>query len=126
MAKKSNKPILRIQEGYQLSKLVASGLTPRESHALLLRASGASYKDCAEQMNCSTAAVKARISNLFYKLDAINTPELIAKAFMSGHLKALSFIAAALLCLSGLVMADNKHYLAKHWRTRTRHELQVA
>lgn len=118
--------LMRTDEGYQFLQLHASGLTPRESQALLLRASGASYKDCAEQMNCSIAAVKARISNLFYKLNAANTPELISNAFISGHLRALSFIAVVLLCTSTLSIAEGKTGINKLRTYRIRHEMRAA
>lgn len=86
--------ILRTDTGYQLGKLHASGLTPRESQALLLRASGLSIAACAEVMNCGKSSVQDRIVNLFYKLHVNSTPQLITKAFQNGFLKFVTLAAA--------------------------------
>jgi DNA-binding CsgD family transcriptional regulator len=72
------KTIKRTEHGYECDGIHVSELTPRESQALLLRAHGLSYRECAEMMNCSANAVQARIGNLFYKLNANSTPELTA------------------------------------------------
>lgn len=86
--------IKRIEGGYQLGNLAAIGLAPRESQALLLRANGFSSEACAQAMNCKTGNVQARIRNLFYKMHATTTPELITKCFGSGILRFLSFLIA--------------------------------
>jgi len=86
--------IKRIEGGYQLGKLAAIGLAPRESQALLLRANGFSSEACAQAMNCKTGNVQARIRNLFYKMHATTTPELITKCFGSGILRFLSLVIA--------------------------------
>ena len=86
--------IKRIENGYQLGKLAAMGLPPRESQALLLAANGLSQNESATLMNCSASNVKGRLTNLFYKVSANSTPELITKCFGSGILRFLSLLIA--------------------------------
>lgn len=107
--------ILRTHTGYQLGDLHATGLTPRESQALLLKTQGLSVGECAQLMNCSKASVQDRISTLFYKLNVNNTPELITKAFQSGFLKFLTLIAA--LNLSAAVLNDHSFNRVRTTRT---------
>lgn len=92
--------ILRTETGYQLGNLHVAGVTPRESQALLLRASGMSVDECAKLMNCGKANVQDRISNLFYKFQVRTTPELITKAFQTGALKFLSVLLVVQLVVS--------------------------
>ena len=116
------KTIKRTEHGYECDGIHVSELTPRESQALLLRAHGFSYRECAEMMDCSANAVQARISNLFYKLNATSTPELIMKAFRAGHLRFLSIAVAMLLGILPAKLLDNQNQLARVQRVRGRNE----
>jgi DNA-binding CsgD family transcriptional regulator len=86
--------IKRIENGYQLGKLAAMGLPPRESQALLLAANGLSQNESATLMNCSAANIKGRLTNLFYKVSANSKAELITKCFENGILRFLSICLA--------------------------------
>lgn len=116
------KTIKRTDHGYECDGIHVSELTPRESQALLLRAHGYSYRECADMMNCSANAVQARISNLFYKLNATSTPELIMKAFRAGYLRFLSIAVAMLVGMLPAKLLDNQNQLARVQRVRARHE----
>jgi DNA-binding CsgD family transcriptional regulator len=83
-----NAKILRVENGYKLNCLTATGLAPRESQALLLVAQGHSYKSAAKAMGCGVKTIAGRIQNLFYKLKANNSRQMIANAFQLGHLVA--------------------------------------
>lgn len=116
--------ILRTNTGYKLGALHAEGLPPRESQALLLRASGLSIADCASAMNCCKSSVQDRVSNMFYKLHVDSTPALITKAFQSGFLKFLTLAAAIHL---GAAMPDHhKFSRTRLTRLQTRHENRAA
>lgn len=104
--------ILRTDTGYQLGKLHASGLSPRECQTLLLRATGASISECALELNIGKSSVQDRVTNMFFKLRADSTPELITKAFQNGFLKFLTLLAVIHL---GAATPDN------HSFTRVRH-----
>lgn len=78
--------IVKTGNGYLCGNLQCTGLTPRESQALLLRAQGLSIADCASTMQCGTSNVQDRIINLFYKLRVDSTLELITKSFERGIL----------------------------------------
>lgn len=86
--------IKRIENGYQLGKLAAVGLPPRESQALLLAANGLTQPQSAKVMNCTAANIKGRLTNLFYKVHAKSKAELITKCFESGILRFLSIFLA--------------------------------
>ncbi len=116
--------ILRTETGYQLGKLHVSGLTPRESQALLLRATGLSLSDCAQAMGCGKASVQDRIVNLFFKLRVNSTPELITKAFENGFLRFLVLLAA--IHLGACEPSDTKIARVRVSRAPARHELKVA
>ena len=116
--------ILRTENGYQLGKLHVSGLTPRESQALLLRATGLSLSDCAQAMGCGKASVQDRIVNLFFKLRVNSTPELITKAFENGFLRFLVLLAA--IHLGACEPNDTKFSRVRVSRAPVRHELKVA
>jgi DNA-binding CsgD family transcriptional regulator len=108
--------ILRTQTGYQLGNLEATGITPRESQALLLRASGFNVDECAKAMGCGKANVQDRISNLFYKCGASSTPELITKAFQSGILR---FLSVLLLIQLAIAPPDNAARFTRTKLTRS-------
>lgn len=78
--------IKRTKTGYQLENLLATGLPPRCSQVLLLRAKGLTISATAKQLGCGAETVKNRIKDLFYKLKAHNTAEAIDHAFNSGNL----------------------------------------
>lgn len=107
------KRINRTNDGYECDGIHVTSLAPRESQVLLLRALGFGYQEIAEMMNCSINAVKARISNLFYKLNATSSPELIMKAFRSGHLRILSIAVAMLISTLPVKMIDHKQQMAR-------------
>jgi DNA-binding CsgD family transcriptional regulator len=111
--------IERTQEGYQFNGLAVSGLAPRESQVLLLRAAGLSINECSRVLNCGAQAVKARMSNLFYKLHANNAPELIAQAFKSGFLRLLLILLAIHMGIA-TPLIDQRDALARAGRTRPR------
>lgn len=115
--------ILRTEDGYKLGNLVATGLAPRESQALLLRASGFSVDATAKAMNCGRSNVQDRIVNLFYKLHANSTTELVTKAFQHGFLKFLTLVLA--VQLSAASPDDNKFSRTRTARTTVRRELKV-
>lgn len=112
--------IKRTRDGYEHNGLHVSGLAPRESHALLLRAQGMSYQRCAAVMNCTPKAVKARINNLFYKFNADSTPDLITRAFKSGALRLLTLLIAMHISISAPFFQTHKDVVARSQRTRTR------
>ena len=116
--------ILRTETGYQLGKLHVSGLAPRESQALLLRATGLSINACAQAMNCGKANVQDRIVNLFFKLRVNSTPELITKAFENGFLRFLVLLAA--IHLGACEQNDKKFSRVRVSRAPIRQELKVA
>lgn len=80
----------RTETGYCLGNLLAEGLPPRQSQILLMRASGASIKSIAQTLQCSAANVQQGINNLFYKLNAHSSHELITKAFLRNYLKTFA------------------------------------
>lgn len=90
----ANQTIVRTPNGYAYNGMEATGLAPRESQALLLRASGKSGAEAASIMGCSTNNIKNLIGNLFYKTGANSSPELISRAFKSGFLRVLTLAAA--------------------------------
>lgn len=111
--------ILRTDTGYQYGNLHASGLTPRESQVLLMRAQGLQMKQCAHQLDCSVTNIRKLLSALFYKLRATSSTELVTKAFERGNLKFLSILFFIGLCLSGSIMADNPNSMMRTGRGRT-------
>lgn len=115
--------ILRTETGYQLGSLHVTGLAPRESQALLLRATGLSIAACATAMNCGKSSVQDRIVNLFFKLKVDSTPELITKSFQSGFLKFLTLAAAIHL---GIAMPDSQFSRVRITRLHARNELRVS
>jgi DNA-binding CsgD family transcriptional regulator len=113
--------IKRTANGYQLAGLEAVGLPPRESQALLLKAEGKSTKDIAKIMNCSTSNIVHRIENLFFKLRANSTPELITKAFKNNTLRFLSLLLALFIGIGAPGLTDeNSKYTARAGRVRPR------
>lgn len=111
--------IMRTDTGYQIGQLHATGLTPRQSQVLLLRAEGNQVKQCADALNCSTTNVRKLLAELFYKLHAKSSHELIARAFQTGHLRFLSVFALIGLCLCGNATNDNPNDLARIGRSRS-------
>jgi DNA-binding CsgD family transcriptional regulator len=116
---KAEPRILRTDTGYQIGQLHATGLTPRQSQVLLLRAEGNQVKQCAHALNCSSANVRQLLAELFYKLRANSSHELIARAFQAGHLRFLSVFALIGLCLCGNATNDNPNELARIGRSRS-------
>jgi DNA-binding CsgD family transcriptional regulator len=111
--------ILRTDTGYQIGQLHATGLTPRQSQVLLLRAEGNQVKQCADALNCSSANVRQLLTELFYKLRANSSHELIARAFQAGHLRFLSVFVLIGLCLCGNATNENPNDLARIGRSRS-------
>lgn len=118
--KPHNQVITRTATGYAYNGLEAVGLPPRESQALLLRANGKTGPQCAEIMGCSPANIANRISNLFYKLRADSTPELITKAFKSGTLRFLAMMLALHLGTTATITTSEENYIARSLRCRVR------
>jgi len=103
----------RTDTGYQIGHLHASGLTPRQSQVLLLRAQGKSVRECAQLLNCSNNNVKQILNELFFKLEVDNSPALITRAFESMHLQFLSFFAAVFIALFASLAADSSTQFAR-------------
>ncbi len=80
----------RTAKGYSFGSFAVEGLPPRQSQILLMRASGASVKSIAQTLQCSAANVQQGINNLFYKLNAHSSHELITKAFLRNYLKTFA------------------------------------
>lgn len=114
-------PTTRTETGYQHGTLHVSGLAPRLSQVLLLRASGKSQKECAQLLGCSEANVKQALSTLFFKLKADSSPELITRAFQNGYLRFLSIFTALFISLSSPVQVDN-HNLNARFTRAPRHQ----
>jgi DNA-binding CsgD family transcriptional regulator len=112
--------IKRTAEGYEFNGLVVSGFAPQESRVLLLRAAGFNVKECSRNLNCGVQAIKSRTSNLFYKLGANSTPELIVKAFKSGHLRLLTLMLALHVSLFAPFLDSQRDVIARTGRTRPR------
>lgn len=108
----------RTDTGYCLGNLVAEGLPPRQSQVLLMRALGHSVKEIAETMNCSAANVQQAITNLFFKLGANSSHELVTRAFISDHLRKLS--CAALFLFAFALNPAEHSTMARNSRTQQR------
>ena len=89
--------------------LVVTGLSRRLGEILILIAQGNNSKSVAKQLtkengeNLSPGTVDSYRRTLLYKIGAINTPDLIAKAFQSGTLRYLSLLIGLLIPLSGSI-----------------------
>lgn len=113
-------PTQRTETGYQCEQLHVSGLPPRLSQVLLLRASGKSIPECAELLSCSTNNIKQAITTLFYKLRADSTQELIIKAIRNGYLQLRSFFFVSFMCFLSALQVNNTDIQARFSRsTRT-------
>jgi DNA-binding CsgD family transcriptional regulator len=116
------KDIIRTERGYRLDALEVTGLAPRESQALLLRASGLTVADTAKVMGCCKGNTQDRINNLFYKLKVNTIQQLIISAQQKGFLKVLT---VALLILAQTTFSPsqpNRIRTARVLRTPTRYE----
>lgn len=116
--------ILRTETGYRLGDLEATGLTPRESQVLLLRAKGNSIAACAAALCCSQGNVRQITNTLFYKLRVNSAPALICKAFECKHLRALNLAAALLIGICANWFMDTGQ-IARAQRTRTSSHLRI-
>jgi DNA-binding CsgD family transcriptional regulator len=117
----------RTDTGYQIGHLHATGLTPRQSQVLLLRAQGKSVRECAQLLNCSMNNVKQILTELFFKLEVNNTPALIMRAFESLHLQFLSIFAAVFIALFASISPDTANNAARVSRApRTQFSRSVA
>jgi len=93
--------------------LESSGLPPQLSRVLLRLAKGESTKEIARNIRkpngdpLSPGTISSYREALLYKLNARNTPELIAKAFETGALKYLSLLISLLLPLQGYLPTDS-------------------
>lgn len=112
-----NRATERTETGYQCGDLHVTGLPRRLSQVLLLRASGNSIRKCAELMNCSDANIKQAVTELFFKLKADSTPELITTAIRDGYLQFRSFVFASCMCLLAAIQADDNNINARVART---------
>lgn len=115
--------IMRTDTGYRLGDLEATGLTPRESQVALLRANGASVKECAQILCCSTSNIRQITDSLFYKLRANSAPELICKLIQSRRLQFVNLALAAAIFI-GLSLLDNNH-LNRAQRSRISSHLRI-
>lgn len=106
-------PTHRTATGYQCGKLHVTGLPPRQSQVLLLRALGNSRPKCAQLLGCSIANIKQATTELFFKLDADNATELVTRAFECGYLRFLSIFAALFIGLFATTTVDNHNFAAR-------------
>jgi len=79
--------IQRTEQGYKAAHWEATGLPPRASQVLVLRALGFTCAETAEELGCGTETIKNRIKDLHYKLKARNNAQLINNAIVAGNLK---------------------------------------
>ncbi|HSX49910.1 MAG TPA: sigma factor-like helix-turn-helix DNA-binding protein [Cellvibrio sp.] len=84
-----------------------SGLPPRQSQVLLLRAQGKTQRECAQLLGCSTANIKQALNALFFKLHADSTAELITKAIRNGYLELRNILVAGFMCLLSVLQAGD-------------------
>lgn len=117
----STLPITRTDAGYQLGNLMATGLPRAQSHALLLRARGISYRTAADMLSCSAQNIKSAIGTLFYKTHTNSTPELITAAFESGLLRIVCLLLTLHLSAGQIIDTDARREL----RTRPRGSRQI-
>ena len=103
--------------GFALGNLFASGCSPLQNKVLLMRASGQSIKEAARNLGCSTHNIQQALNNLFFKLHANNTPDLIAKAFCKAYLRALGLLGVAMAILLSSPSLDQKS-LSRHQTNR--------
>lgn len=94
-----NMPITRTANGYRLGNLECTGLPPRQSQTLLLRARGQSGTEAAAVMGCGAQSIKNNTATLFYKLGASNIAALITIAFERGHLSIVKTLAVIVVAL---------------------------
>lgn len=118
--------ILRTNDGYAFNGLNVSGLAPRESQVLLLRAAGMSINACSEALNCGTQAIKSRMNSLFYKLQADNTPELITNAFKNGYLRFMVLLLAMHMSAVSPFIESQRDLVVRNQRNRTRCSQRIA
>ena len=110
-------PTQRTETGYQCGDLHTTGLPPRLSQVLLLRASGKSVRECAQLLSCSADNIKQAMTALFLKLNAASTPELITNAMRTGYLQLRSFFLVSLMCFLSALQADDNGIYARASRT---------
>lgn len=114
--------IQRTSNGYKLRGIEASGLTPRESHAILLLANGLGFNEIAQHMSTSASSAKGRIKNIAFKLRLQNSKasQVIAAAFAAGNLRtALALFAAIHMGMAAPALIDNETDLNRVARVRT-------
>jgi len=119
-------PTQRTATGYQCGKLHVTGLPPRQSQVLLLRALGNSRSECAQLLGCSIANVSGIMRTLFFKLHADSSAELITRAFENEYLRFLSIFFAIVFGFLGDNLTDQnaiarvvRHRQSTQQRTRT-------
>ena len=59
-------------------------LTEKQQHVLELIANGFNDKEIAKTLGCTEANVRNISTNIFYKIDAYNRPNLVYKAMKKG------------------------------------------
>jgi DNA-binding NarL/FixJ family response regulator len=79
--------VQRTEAGYKAQHWEATGLPPRASQVLVLRALGLTCAETATELGCGTETIKNRIKDLYYKLQARNNAQLINNAIVAGKLK---------------------------------------
>lgn len=113
-------PTQRTATGYQCGDLHTTGLPPRQSQVLLLRASGKSVRECAQLLSCSADNIKQATQALFLKLHANSTPELITNAMRTGYLQLRSFFFVSFMCFLSVLQADDGIHARVSRTTRTK------
>ena len=117
---------MKNQGHYVHNNIEVSGLSPRRCEALALRASGLTYKRCAQIMGCSADNVKNRIDDLYFLLHANSTPQLITKSIQKGYLKILTLAIAFFLGLAQPVDHNNYARVARNTRNNSQREQRIS
>jgi len=87
----------RTEDGYSLQGLEATGLSPRQSQALLYIATDHTAGEAAQAMDCSTPNVNQLIQSLHWRLKTHRQGGLITAAFRNGFLRVVCLLLASFI-----------------------------
>jgi len=87
----------RTTDGYSLQGLEATGLSPRQSQALLYIATDHTAGEAAQAMDCSTPNVNQLIQSLHWRLKTHRQGGLITAAFRNGFLRVVCLLLASFI-----------------------------
>jgi DNA-binding CsgD family transcriptional regulator len=91
--------------------ITAVNLPRRQSQVAVYTAQGKSEKEMGHLMDCSVANIRKIKRVLMDKVHAKNSRDFITRAFLSGHLRFLTLIAAVLISSGSLTSADQTAFL---------------